>query len=127
MNGQTDTRFVLDSCACINFLNKKIPSLPLGDLFISVMTRMEILAKPDHTAESEKEARDFLKKVMVVPLLGAIESVATAIRRKGSPRPKLPDAIVAATAVILDAQLITTDEKLRRLLWPGFNAALPSP
>jgi hypothetical protein len=25
---------VLDSCTCINFLNKKIPSLPLGDLFI---------------------------------------------------------------------------------------------
>jgi predicted nucleic acid-binding protein len=110
----------------MNFLNKRIPSLPLGDLFISVITRMEILAKPDHTAESEKEARDFLKKVIVVPLLGTIERTATSIRREGSPRLKLPDAIVAATALVLDAQLITADEKLRHLVWPGFNAALPS-
>jgi predicted nucleic acid-binding protein len=126
MNGRTDSRFVLDSCVCINFLNKKLPSLPLGDLFISVITRMEIFAKPDHTAESEEAARDFLKKVMVIPLLGAIERTATSIRREGSPRMKLPDAIIAATAVVLEAQLITADDKLCRLLWPGFTATLPS-
>jgi predicted nucleic acid-binding protein len=61
MNGRTNGRFVLDSCVCINFLNKN---------------------------------------------------------------PKLSDSIVAATAVVLEAQLITTDDKLRRLLWPGFNAAM---
>jgi predicted nucleic acid-binding protein len=126
MNGPTDDRFVLDSCVCMNFLNKRIPSLPLGDLFISVITRMEILANPEHTAESEQEARDFLKTVVVVPLRSPIERVATSIRREGSPRLKLPDAIVAATAVVLDAQLITSDGKLRRLVWPGFKAALPS-
>jgi predicted nucleic acid-binding protein len=70
MNGRTDGRFVLDSCVCINFLNKKIRSLPVGDLFISVITRMEVLAKPDHTAESEQEAREFLNKVMGVPSKG---------------------------------------------------------
>jgi hypothetical protein len=26
-------------------------------------------------------------------------------------------------AVVLEAQLITTDDKLLRLVWPGFNAA----
>jgi predicted nucleic acid-binding protein len=62
---------------------------------------------------------------MVVPLFDAIERTAVSVRRKGSPRPKLPDSIVAATAVVLEAQLITTDDKLRRLLWPGFNAVLP--
>jgi predicted nucleic acid-binding protein len=111
----------------MNFFNKRIPSLPLGDLFISVITRMEILAKPDHTAESVKEAKNFLETVMVVPLFDAIERTATSIRREASPRLKLPDAIIAATAVILEAQLITTDEKLRRLAWPGFNIALSSP
>ncbi|MDR1287871.1 MAG: PIN domain-containing protein [Treponema sp.] len=110
----------------MNFLNKRILSLPLGDLFISVITRMEILAQPEHTAETEKEARDFLKKVAVVPLRGTIERTAVSIRREGSPRLKLPDAIVAATAVVLEARLITFDEKLHRLTWPGFNATLPS-
>jgi predicted nucleic acid-binding protein len=98
MNGRTDDRFVLDSCTCVNFLNKKIPSLPLGNLFISVITRMEILAKPDLTAELEQEARDFLQKVMVVPLFGAIERIATSIRREGSPRRKLPDTGKFGTA-----------------------------
>jgi hypothetical protein len=53
---------------------------------------MEVLAKPDHTAESEKEAKDFLETVMVVPLFDAIEHTATSIRREASPRLKLPDA-----------------------------------
>jgi predicted nucleic acid-binding protein len=109
----------------MNFLNRKIHSLPLGTLYISVITRMEVLAKPDHTPKSEQEALDFLEKLMVIPLLGAIERTATFIRREGSPRLKLPDAIVAATAIFLDAQLITADEKLLHLDWPSFTAAPP--
>jgi hypothetical protein len=57
----------------MNFLNKKIHSLPVGVLFISVITRMEVLAKPDHTAESERETREFLEKLIVIPLVGTIE------------------------------------------------------
>jgi hypothetical protein len=36
------------------------------------------------------------------------------------------NVIIAATAVVFEAQLITADEKLRSLVWPGFSAALPS-
>jgi predicted nucleic acid-binding protein len=109
----------------MNFLNKKIFSLPRGDIFISVISRMEVLAKPDHTPESEKEAQNFLNELTVIPLVDAIERTATYIRREGSPRLKLPDAIVAATAVILNAKLVTYDERLVKLTWPGFNAVLP--
>jgi predicted nucleic acid-binding protein len=127
MNGLTDDRLVLDSCICIDFLNKKILSLPEADLFISVISRMEIRAKPGQTAEMEKEIHDFFHKLTIIPLIDAIEYMATAIRREGSPRLKLPDAIVAATAVILQAKLVTTDEKLRALVWPGFDAISPLP
>jgi hypothetical protein len=37
----------------------------------------------------------------------------------------LPDAIVAAAAIFLDAQLIIADEKLHHLVLPGFTAAPP--
>jgi predicted nucleic acid-binding protein len=83
---------------------------------------MEILSKPDHTPESEARATNFLDKLMVVPIIDTIELEAIRIRREGLPRPKLPDAIVAATAVVLNEKLVTADEKLSRLVWPGFTA-----
>jgi hypothetical protein len=86
MNGLTDEKFVLDSCVCMNFLNKRIPSLPKVDLFISVITRMEVLAKPDHTSESERDAREFLEKLTVIPIIDAVEtSIARLKTTKNNP------------------------------------------
>ena len=123
MNGPTDGKFVLDSCICMNFLNKKIPSLPKNDLFVSIITEMEVLAKPNMKPAEERAVQVFLKSITIVPLSDEIKREA--IRREGSPRPKLPDAIVAATAVILGASLVTADERLLKLAWPHFTAALP--
>ena len=50
------------------------------------------------------------------------ENEAVRIRRFGSPHLKLPDAIIAASAVVLDATLVTNDETMLRLEWPGFAA-----
>jgi predicted nucleic acid-binding protein len=125
MNGPTDNKFALDSCTCMNFLNRKIPSLPANDLFISVITEMELLAKPDITPDAEREIGDFLRGITIMPLSGEIKREAIRIRRAGLPRLKLPDAIVAATAVILNAQLVTADERLLKLTWTGFNAVPP--
>jgi predicted nucleic acid-binding protein len=46
---------------------------------------------------------------------------AISIRRFGKPRPKLPDAIVAATAVVLGATLASEDDKLLKLKWDGYS------
>jgi len=35
---------------------------------------------------------------------------------------KLPDCIVAATAIVLNAKLITFDSELLLLEWPGYDA-----
>jgi predicted nucleic acid-binding protein len=109
----------------MDFLNKKILSLPKNDLFISVITEMEVLAKPDITPEAEQEIHDFFKNITIIPLSDEIKWEAIRIRRAGSPRLKLPDAIVAATTVTLNAKLITADERLIKLTWPGFNAVPP--
>jgi predicted nucleic acid-binding protein len=87
---------------------------------------MEVLAKPHISLEAEQKALRFLRGFTIIPLSDTVKYEAIRIRREGSPRLKLPDAIVAATAVVFDAQLITADEKLRRLAWPGFSAVLPS-
>jgi predicted nucleic acid-binding protein len=129
MNGRTDGAapplYVFDTNVIIRHLNDGSSVLGKGKRFISVITEMEVLAKPHISPEAEQKALRFIKGFTIVPLSDAIKHMAIRIRREGSPRLKLPDAIVAATAVILDAQLITADEKLRRLVWPGFNAVLP--
>jgi predicted nucleic acid-binding protein len=130
MNGRTDGTappvYVFDTNVIIRHLNDRTSVLWKGRRFISVITEMEVLAKPHMPPEAEQEARDFLKGFSIIPLSDAVKHEAIRIRREASPRLKLPDAIIAATAVVLEAQLITADEKLSRLAWPGFNTALPS-
>ena len=121
MSGIKDIK-VLDSCVCMNFLNERLRALPDGIHCISVVTRMEILANPKHTQQTTLKAETFLQNIPVVALTDEIERVAIEIRRAGSPRPKLPDAIVAATAVVLDASLVTQDKKLLALQWPNLSA-----
>jgi predicted nucleic acid-binding protein len=130
MNGQTDDTahpvYLFDTSVIIQHLNDGNSVLGKGKRFISVITEMEVLAKPHILLEMEQKALRFLKGFTIVPLSNAVKYEAIRIRREGLPRLKLPDSIIAATAVVLDAQLITADEKLRRLAWPGFNATLPS-
>jgi predicted nucleic acid-binding protein len=109
----------------MNFLDKKILSLPRNNLFVSIITEMEVLAKPDMGPDEEEDIQNFLKSVTIIPISDEIKREAILIRREGSPRLKLPDAIVAATAVILNARLVTADEKLAHLSWPLFNAVPP--
>jgi predicted nucleic acid-binding protein len=129
MNGLTDGAppplYVFDTNIIIRHLNDETSILEKGKRFVSVITEMEILAKPHIPMETEEKALRFLQGFSIVPLSNTIKHEAIRIRRDGSPRLKLPDAIVAATAVVLNAQLVTADEKLRRLAWPGFNAVQP--
>jgi predicted nucleic acid-binding protein len=127
MNGLTDTKLVLDSNVVINFINKTIDTLPGAnnearpEYFVSVITEMEALAKPNDTEEARKDIQALLSKFTIVPLNDAIKNLAIEIRRAGSPRPKLPDAIVAATAVALEVTLVSADENLLKLVWPGLS------
>jgi predicted nucleic acid-binding protein len=122
MNGLTEAVYIFDTNAIIRHLNNGNNTLLAGSRFISVITEMELLAKPDISPEAGQKVYAFLKDIIVIPLSDAIKSEAIRIRREGSPRPKLPDAIVTATAVVLNAKLVTADGKLGRLVWPGFEA-----
>ena len=126
MSGMTDNCLVLDTNAVI-FLNTKgnvIPNdleneLNRSELFISVITRMELAAKQDMKPEEEEAIRDFLADVTVSPLDEEVERKAVEIRR--TTKIKLPDCIIAATAIVLDAVLVTNDVHLLHLSRPDFN------
>lgn len=67
------------------------------------------------------EVEAFLQSATIIPLYDAVEKIAVAIRRNFRPKILLPDCIVAATAVALGAILLTDDESLKKLVWPGYT------
>ncbi|GHT83988.1 hypothetical protein FACS1894137_06430 [Spirochaetia bacterium] len=113
MNGNDEEACVLDSCFCMNFLNKRLTALPKKLLYISLITRMELLAKPEYkdNKEAEHVALDFIAGMTVVPITDEIEDRTVAIRRENT-AVKLPDAIIAASAVFLGLTLFSCDDSL---------------
>jgi predicted nucleic acid-binding protein len=57
--------------------------------------------------------------IIIAPLDNLVEKIAVEIRRNTTI--KLPDCIVAATAIALDAVLLTDDQCLKKLVWPGLK------
>jgi predicted nucleic acid-binding protein len=86
-------------------------------LLTSVIVRMELLSKRNITDDEESDIQEFLDELIIVPLDEAIEQKAIEIRR--AVPLKLPDCIIAATSIILNAVLITDDRHLLELSWPG--------
>jgi predicted nucleic acid-binding protein len=127
MNG----KFVLDTNTIIYHLQGLklwtdfINDLPPDQALVSVITRMELLAWDGLTSNDEKQARNFLDLlVKIIPLSYPIENEAILLRRKA--RLKLPDAIVAATAVVSDAVLVTNDKAVAALNWPALKVISPA-
>ena len=120
------TKIVFDTCAVIKLLKDEYNPASLGiaideaEPYTSVIVRMELLAKPDMKSLEEQGFRAFLADLTVFPLNEQVEQTATAIRR--ATKIKLPDCIVAATAIVLNAVLLTDDTHLLNLNWPGYSA-----
>jgi predicted nucleic acid-binding protein len=122
MNG---TNIVFDTCAVILLLKGKLElssfsiDIDKARQYISVVTRMELLAKSDMKPEEEQAIRRFIADVTVSPLDEVVERKAIEIRR--TTKIKLPDCIIAATAIVLEAVLITNDPHLLHLSLPGYK------
>jgi predicted nucleic acid-binding protein len=72
---------------------------------ISVITRIEVLGWPGQTEDAFQRARSFLDQFNEQPLTDDIAEESVALRRKR--RLKIPDAIIAATALRLNLPLVT--------------------
>ena len=123
MNGNN---IAFDTCAVVDLLDRKYDLSSLGfnvdeaNLLTSFIVRIELLSKRNITHDEERDIQEFLEDLIIVPLDEAIEQKAIEIRRVTSV--KLPDCIIAATSIVLDAVLLTNDDDLLNLSWPGFKA-----
>ena len=127
MNGMTENRFVLDTNAVI-FLTAKGNVIPSGlenelndaDLFISVISEIELFSKPGLPPNEEENLRTFLsERIPVIDLASNVKKETIELRR--NTKLKLPDCIVAATSIILNAVLLTADHHLLNLNWSGLR------
>jgi predicted nucleic acid-binding protein len=77
---------------------------------------MELQAKRDLPPEEIAKRKSFLEKVTVIPLKADVEEEAIKLRQYTSL--KLPDAIIAATAIKAGAVLLSYDSHFDNLNWP---------
>ena len=123
-------KLLLDTNAVLGFLNGQtsmvmlIEQAGVGQLLASVITRMELLSFHGITAEEESLICRFLDALTVVPLNADVEAMAISLRR--ATRRKMPDAIVAASAVVSGATLVTYDRELAATVFPGLTVHTPS-
>ena len=123
----TEKCFVLDTNAVI-FLTDQGNVVPAGleselneaDLFISVINEIELFSKPALLPDEDERLRNFLSdRIVIIDLTDDIKQETIALRRTA--KLKLPDCIVAATSIVLDAVLLTNDKDLLGLSYPGFR------
>ncbi|MEO5371685.1 MAG: PIN domain-containing protein [Magnetococcus sp. DMHC-1] len=88
--------------------------LTLDRTAISQITRMELLGFPGLTENEETAIQSFLNAGHVILLDAAIEQHAIRLRRAGLL--KLPDAIIAATAIARRLRLLTLDRDLSKVM-----------
>lgn len=89
---------------------------------ISIISKIELLSYHDTTDEDETLINGFIKKLTVVSISTEIEQNTIEFRRKT--RLKLPDSIIAATALSIDATLVTCDEKLTKTNYPKLRTIM---
>jgi predicted nucleic acid-binding protein len=84
--------------------------LPPSDYAVSVITELELLSFPKLDTTGESRIRALLDTVSIIDLSLEVREATIALRRIH--RLKLPDAIIAATAVVLEGELLTNDAAL---------------
>jgi predicted nucleic acid-binding protein len=78
-------------------------------IFISIVTKVEILAYPEITPKEEKTFLEMIKNMILIEFDDKLTNFVVDLRRKY--KIKLPDAIIAATALYTNSSLITRNIK----------------
>ncbi|MBF0340088.1 MAG: type II toxin-antitoxin system VapC family toxin [Magnetococcales bacterium] len=109
---------VLDTNIILSLLGGELAEpLPIRRYFASTITEMELLSYPSLSQPEESKIRALLHDINVVDMDPDIKEQAIRLRRHQGL--KLPDAIIAATALSLDGVLLTNDQRMARV--PGLQ------
>jgi predicted nucleic acid-binding protein len=109
-------RIVVDTSLIINLFNgiEEVQELIANrNLFVSIISEIEVLSFPSITAKDSELLRGFLSECYIVDIEPAIKDITIDIRSKF--KIKLPDAVIAATAIYFDLPLFTMDKGFKKI------------
>ncbi len=110
-------KFLFDTNVIISFLNddKLRPSALQLELsfVISVITELELLSSNKIAKSEEKAINELLANTFIIGIEEDIKANTIILRRKYAL--KLPDAIIASTALINKIPLVTNDKIFKRV------------
>lgn len=114
MNG---TRILLDTNAFIYFFEggDKITNLVVStpEIFFSAISEIELLSAAHLTQDEIESIKKFLSLCHRVEITSEIINQTIAIRRQY--HLKIPDAVIAASALYLDAALVSADKDFHEI------------
>jgi predicted nucleic acid-binding protein len=82
-------------------------------LYLSFITQLELLGYPGLTDKQEQQIEYMLENCVVIDINNRIKQEVVKLRRNYTI--KLPDCIVAATAMYMDIPLITSDKGFNKI------------
>jgi tRNA(fMet)-specific endonuclease VapC len=112
------TKYLFDTNTLISFFNGDPGLQPFSQapILLSVISVIEFLAFPKITDEHKALFNAFLKKSEVIDLTsGSTAFIETIINVRRLYKLKLPDAIIAATAIYKNATLISNDKHFQNI------------
>jgi predicted nucleic acid-binding protein len=109
--------YTLDTNAILYYLKDDSNAVSLlreifahdAPLYISAITKLELFAYPKLSAQEEALIEELLRTVSVIPLDSHIARLASFIRRQY--RLKVPDSVIAATAIYTGSTLATRNTR----------------
>lgn len=109
-------KYLIDTNAVIDYLGQKLPAAGMSSMNsvidavpnVSVITKIEVLGF-NAPAESYQLLTNFMNDAVVLDLTSQVVDASIELRKKY--KIKLPDAIIAATAIAYSYTLITKNEK----------------
>ena len=122
------TKYLLDTNFILGILKSDTPALAelssrrilAGECSYSAITRMELLGFHRITQNEEILIKQKLEHFSYLPLTKDIEDRVIDLRQ--SRKIKLPDAIIAATALCFGIELLTLDQHLLTIVRSDFKA-----
>lgn len=111
-----EQRYILDATTVIYYTQNTLPDnaalfldeqIPKG-IYLSIIAKIELLGWMFPTPEAEAVIDEFVNSCIVIKLRSQI--VAKTIEIRKNYRIKLPDAIIAATALVHDMTLISRND-----------------